>query len=191
MNNKDVSPIQMAFRLLITYAIGFFIVGIIAFAIVFLLSNFMNIGNVIGREDMLSILVVGLFLFVVRMFAWVISLRVSFKDRYVNSLLLKRTLLMIVAFLVMYAAMTYTYTYDKFVKTNKNEIVLIEKQMDLLENNEKGDNQRVQYQTQIDELTKRNNYNQLVYVTNAGVILLMIPIIWIGMKSVDRKQREA
>lgn len=191
MDNKHVEPASMAVRLIVTYIISAVIVGVICFALVTFLNVIMNISNVIGREDIISLLVVVGIFFIIRTIAWTMSLKISFKDKYVNSLLLKRVIGIISIVLAVYSIITFAITYNKFVVPNKNEVIKVEKEMALLEQNDKGNDQRVYYQEQIDSLTRRNNYNTLIYVGNAGTILLMIPVIWIGMIDLDKKTREA
>lgn len=190
MDNKHVEYTSMALRLIVTYIISAVIVGVVSFALITFLSMFMDIGNVIGREDILSLLVVVAIFFIIRTVAWVISLKVSFKDKYVNSLLLKRTLGIISIVTVVYGLITFLVTYNNFVVPTKNEANNVVKQMALLEDNDKGNDQRVYYEEQIETLNRRANYNTLVYVGNAGVILLMIPVIWIGMLDLDKKTKE-
>ena len=102
MENKEERPLFMTFRILGNYLKILSIEILIVLILLLLFNVLMDISLLIGNKGIISILIVSFTLFFLRLYAWMMSIKSSFKGRYVNSLLLNRIFISIALRFIIY-----------------------------------------------------------------------------------------
>lgn len=176
--NTPTDPIKMGLKLIGVY-LAFFIVFAILIGIVYsVTSSIPVVGEIFTAKSFLSGIAITLVLFAIRLIIWAIDVKICFKDRYVNSLLVPRVLLTVGVFLLL-ACIIWSFTAGGGnIDSMKSQIANYENQIRMLPQNELGQTNAETIREQISFLKGQIYYSGCIVWGNFISALLLLPIIY-------------
>ena len=175
--NTPTDPIKMGLKLIGVY-LGFFAVFAIVIGVLYALTSSIPIvGEIFLSKSFLSGMAITLILFAIRLIIWVINVKICFKDRYVNSLLIPRVLITVGVFLFI-AALIWSLTAGSgSISTMQAQIADYKNQIRMLSDNELGQANAETMREQISFLSGQIAYSRTIVWGNFISALLLLPII--------------
>lgn len=187
--NTPTEPIKMGLKLIGVY-LGFFAVFALIIAVLYAVTSSIPIvGEIFLSKSFLSGAAITLVLFAIRLVIWAIDIKICFKDRYVNSLLIPRVLITVGAFLFIAALVWSIKAGSGNISSMQNQIANYENQIRLLPQNELGQTNAETIREQITFLKGQINYSRVIVWGNFISALLLLPIIYKLMTKYNKQYR--